>query len=201
MLDAVTRRMALAVTGVVTLITLAASAQAGGGAVPSITFEKDVRPILKTYCFHCHGEEAELKGDLDVRLKRLLEKGGEHGAAITPGSPEKSRLVQMIRAGKMPKTEKKVKPEQLAVIEQWIAAGAPDAAAGAGEAGARQPAHTGGSDLVGVPADRPADAPAGQSRESGEQPDRRVPSGQARGEGVELQPGSGSAHAHPPRLL
>ena len=92
---------------------------------PTVSFERDVRPILKTYCFHCHGEQAELKGDLDVRLKRLMIKGGEHGAEIVPGSPEKSRLLQMIKSGKMPKTEKKPKAEQVAIIEKWIAAGAP----------------------------------------------------------------------------
>ncbi|MEO8496180.1 MAG: hypothetical protein ABI614_14010, partial [Planctomycetota bacterium] len=29
-----------------------------------ITYEKDVRPILKTHCFQCHGEGGELKGGL-----------------------------------------------------------------------------------------------------------------------------------------
>ena len=35
-----------------------------------LTFEKDIRPILKAHCFHCHGEDGHVKGELDVRLKR-----------------------------------------------------------------------------------------------------------------------------------
>ena len=91
-------------------------------AVPEpLTFEKDIRPILKANCFHCHGEGEKLKGGLDVRLKHLIAKGGEHGTAITPGSPEKSRLFTMIRDGEMPKSEKKLSPAQVETIRQWIA--------------------------------------------------------------------------------
>ena len=37
-----------------------------------VLFEKDIRPILKAHCFQCHGEDGREKGDLDVRLTRLL---------------------------------------------------------------------------------------------------------------------------------
>ena len=33
-----------------------------------ISFEKQVRPLLKAHCFECHGEGAKLKGDLDLRI-------------------------------------------------------------------------------------------------------------------------------------
>ncbi|NBV22606.1 MAG: DUF1553 domain-containing protein [Proteobacteria bacterium] len=92
--------------------------------VEPLTFEKDIRPILKANCFHCHGEGEKLKGGLDVRLKHLIAKGGEHGAAITPGSPEKSRLFALVRDGEMPKSEKKLSPSQVETIRQWIAGGA-----------------------------------------------------------------------------
>ena len=72
-------------------------------AAAPVLFEKDVRPILKAHCFHCHGEDGRERGDLDVRLRRLLLEGGEYGPAIVEGKPEESRLFQMVQSGKMPK--------------------------------------------------------------------------------------------------
>jgi len=89
------------------------------------SFEQSVRPIFKAYCFECHGANAKLKGDLDLRLRRFIVKGGESGAGIVPGDAAKSLLVQRLRAGEMPPTEKKVPPEKIALIERWIKAGAP----------------------------------------------------------------------------
>ena len=66
-----------------------------------VLFEKDIRPIFKTHCFQCHGEDGKEKGDLDVRLKRLLLKGGAHGPSIVAGQPDKSLLFQKVRDGKM----------------------------------------------------------------------------------------------------
>ncbi|MDZ4289130.1 MAG: PSD1 and planctomycete cytochrome C domain-containing protein, partial [Prosthecobacter sp.] len=89
-----------------------------------LTFEKDIRPILKTHCFQCHGEDGHTKGDLDVRLKRFLDKGGESGPAIIAGKPHESPLFEMVKSGEMPKVDKKLKPVEIAKIEQWIAQGA-----------------------------------------------------------------------------
>ncbi len=93
-------------------------------AAEPISFEHQVRPILKAYCIDCHGGEAEHKGDLDLRLRRFIVKGGESGAAIVPGRADQSLLLKKMKAGKMPPTEKKVPAEQIAVIEKWIAQGA-----------------------------------------------------------------------------
>ena len=62
------------------------------GQAATVTFEADVRPILKAHCFHCHGEDGSAKGGLDVRLRKLLLKGGKHGPAIALGQAEKSLL-------------------------------------------------------------------------------------------------------------
>ena len=93
-------------------------------AGPALTFEKDVRPILKANCFHCHGEEGETKGGLDVRLARFLQKGGENGPAIVPGDAAKSHLIELVKAGEMPKGKNKLKAHDIGVLEQWIAGGA-----------------------------------------------------------------------------
>lgn len=89
-----------------------------------LTFEQHVRPILKAHCLDCHGGGEGVQGGLDLRLRRLMVAGGESGAAIKPGKPDESLLVHRIRAGEMPPGKVKVKPAELAVLEQWIAAGA-----------------------------------------------------------------------------
>lgn len=94
-------------------------------AAVALSFEKDIRPILKAHCFHCHGEDDHVKGGLDVRLKRFLEKGGDSGPAVVPGKPHESLLLDSVKSGEMPKADKKLSPEEIAKIEQWIAAGAP----------------------------------------------------------------------------
>jgi len=88
------------------------------------TFEKDIRPILKAHCFDCHGEGEKLKGGLDLRLQRLMLKGGDDGAVIVPGKPEKSLLLKLVQSAEMPKRDKKLTPEQVAMIKTWIATGA-----------------------------------------------------------------------------
>ncbi|MBM79537.1 MAG: hypothetical protein CMJ78_02950 [Planctomycetaceae bacterium] len=89
-------------------------------------FEKDVRPILKAMCFHCHGDETEIEGGLDLRLRRFIVKGGESGPAIVPSKPGDSPLIERVKSGEMPPGEdaKKLTPQQIAILERWIASGA-----------------------------------------------------------------------------
>ena len=87
-------------------------------------FEAEARRVLKTWCWHCHGEEAEFKGGLDARFVRQLQKGGDSGPAIVPHDPAASLLISRIASGEMPPGEKKVPAQDLLVLQQWIAAGA-----------------------------------------------------------------------------
>jgi mono/diheme cytochrome c family protein len=89
-----------------------------------LTFEADVRPILKAHCWHCHGEEEELAGGLDARLARLLIQGGDSGPAIVPGESKASALHQRIAAGEMPPEGKPLSPQAVATIARWIDEGA-----------------------------------------------------------------------------
>ena len=89
----------------------------GAQAAPP-TFEKDIRPILKAHCFDCHGEGEKLNGGLDLRLQRLMLKGGEDGPVIVPGKPDRSLLFKLVHSGEMPKRDKKLTREQVALIKQ-----------------------------------------------------------------------------------
>src|SRR5947209_18655655 len=83
-----------------------------------VTFETHVRPLLKAYCFECHGEGEKLKGKLDLRLARLLARGGESGPAIVAGKQNDSLLYQRLRAAEMPPGKKKLTAEQVATIRR-----------------------------------------------------------------------------------
>lgn len=107
------------------LTSKAGKARSASPAAPAISFEQDVRPILKAYCFDCHGGEEKLEGNLDVRLKRFIEKGGASGPGLVVGKPAHSLIVQRMKAGDMPPVGKKVPADQIAILEKWIAAGAP----------------------------------------------------------------------------
>src|SRR6516225_1216612 len=89
-----------------------------------LTFEKDIRPILKTNCFQCHGEEQEIKGKLDVRLRRFLVKGGKSGPAIVPGNVHDSELIDLVTKGEMPKGKKKLTDKEIATLTLWVEQGA-----------------------------------------------------------------------------
>ena len=95
-------------------------------AAGAISYEKDVRPILKAHCFHCHGEEEELGGGLDLRLKHLMLTGGDSGPAIVESQPDQSLLVEYLSTGLMPPEDVAVRPteKEIATIISWIAGGA-----------------------------------------------------------------------------
>ncbi|MCA9042519.1 MAG: DUF1549 domain-containing protein, partial [Planctomycetaceae bacterium] len=90
-----------------------------------LLFERDIRPILKEHCVHCHGEGGDKQGGLDVRLQRFLVAGGDSGEAIEPGEPDSSLLLMRLDAGEMPPDEDKLLPgHEIELIRTWIAQGA-----------------------------------------------------------------------------
>ncbi len=90
----------------------------------SVRFEEHIRPLFKAMCFHCHGEEKEKKGNLDLRLVRLIKAGGESGSVLTPGDAKGSLLWRKIHSDKMPEGSKKLTPPQKALVFRWIEQGA-----------------------------------------------------------------------------
>src|SRR3954470_16061929 len=96
----------------------------------ALTFEQDVRPILKAHCVQCHGEEEKPKGGVDLRLRRFMDKPTEDGDhVLVVGKPGESELARVVREGEMPKKGKKLTPAELATIERWITEGAKTAKA------------------------------------------------------------------------
>ncbi|MDB6174631.1 MAG: Planctomycete cytochrome [Chthoniobacteraceae bacterium] len=93
-------------------------------------FENKIRPVLVERCYECHSVKAEkIKGGLLLDSRAGLLKGGDTGAAITPGDPSASLLIGAVRHTDkelaMP-PRKKLPAEQIAALEEWVKMGAPD---------------------------------------------------------------------------
>src|SRR5262245_5838499 len=102
-------------------------AQSPAPAPPtSVTFAKDIQPIMERSCWTCHGESMQLS-KLDLRTREAALKGGATGPAIVPGDAEHSRLYRMVaglEAISMPMEGDALKPAEVAAIKAWIDQGA-----------------------------------------------------------------------------
>lgn len=57
-----------------------------------LTYAKDIKPILETACFKCHGEEKQ-KGGIRLDSLEAVLKGGEDGKIVVAGKGKESSLV------------------------------------------------------------------------------------------------------------
>ena len=96
-----------------------------------VRFNRDVRPILADRCFACHGPDAKArkaKLRLDTREGALAAR--EAGAAVVPGDPEASLLIQRVRHAdaeeRMPPRAKgeRLTDEEIATLTRWVEQGA-----------------------------------------------------------------------------
>lgn len=88
-------------------------------------FESKIRPILVDRCVECHGADKQ-KAGLRVDSAAALTAGGDSGAAVTPGNPEKSLLIQVVRYTadlKMP-PKSKLPDAEIALLAEWVRQGA-----------------------------------------------------------------------------
>src|SRR6266850_1885838 len=58
----------------------------------ALTYANDIRSMLESSCFRCHGEQRP-KGGLRLDSLEALLKGGEDGKVIVAGNSQKSPLV------------------------------------------------------------------------------------------------------------
>jgi len=115
----------------VSLVLAAWSAVLAGEAAPAaVSYYRDVRPIVQAHCHGCH-QPAKQEGDYVMTSVDRLRRGGESGsAAVVPGKPDASNLMDMITPidGKsdMPKDKEPLSAKQIDTIRRWIVQGAKD---------------------------------------------------------------------------
>lgn len=94
-----------------------------------IDFEKQIQPIFSANCFDCHGAEL-IESGLRVDDRASMLRGGDYGKpSIVPQHPESSFLLKVLRGEQpdleMPPGGPPLAADQIALIEKWIAEGAP----------------------------------------------------------------------------
>jgi len=102
-----------------------------GADIPAkIEFNRDVRPILSSRCFSCHGPDA---GHRKAKLRLDLEEGSRADLggrqAIAPSKPDESELVARIISTddteRMPPPRgEALSANEIAVLRKWIEQGA-----------------------------------------------------------------------------
>lgn len=93
--------------------------------------QHDILPIVLLRCAACHGRQRQA-GGLDLRTVAAMRKGGASGAALVPGDPDGSLMIQRVESNACPPRELLLKffvrrppSSEVEVLREWIAAGAP----------------------------------------------------------------------------
>ena len=85
-------------------------------------YETSIRPLLIEHCLKCHGEKKQW-GGLRLDSREATLRGGDTGAAIVPGKPLESLLIQAVQQEdedlRMPKGDK-LNERQIADLVRWI---------------------------------------------------------------------------------
>lgn len=104
----------------IVFVALSASAQ-------TVSFNRDVRPILSDRCFACHGPDQASR-----KSKLRLDREADSRLAIVPGSPEKSELFARVtatnRVKRMPPAylgHNPLSAAEIDTLKRWIQQGAP----------------------------------------------------------------------------
>jgi uncharacterized membrane protein len=122
---------------------VAAAASAGARSGPA---------FLAAHCEKCHGAQKQ-KGKLRVDSVAAMLKGGQNGAALVPGNPDKSAVLQRVRLSlgdtdhMPPSKEPQPSAAEIAVFAAWIRAGA---GGGSGQPAVAAKSGTGNSALAGA---------------------------------------------------
>lgn len=108
-----------------------APAMAFADAANDQVFLTKVWPIISKNCTGCHGADKQ-KGKLRLDSRDGWLKGGEDGAVVVAGAPEKSDLILAIKYmakdddhNMPPKKKTRLTADQVDLISQWIKAGLP----------------------------------------------------------------------------
>lgn len=102
----------LSVGWAIGLVLLGTQALVAGG------FDTNVLPILEQRCMACHGDTPQ--AGLRLGTPSEILAGGQSGAAVVPGDPDRSLLLAKIVSGQMPMGGSRLPEAEIDVIREWI---------------------------------------------------------------------------------
>src|SRR2546423_218981 len=110
----------------------------------NVTYDKDIRPVLQSACFRCHGDQGRPRGGLRLDSREAVLKGGDD-PVVKPGDSKDSLLViaasriddetampptprgpgqmlaqQMVQDGDKDSDKKLTKDEMTALADSWF---------------------------------------------------------------------------------
>lgn len=97
---------------------------AHGEEADSVSFKRDVQPILKAHCAECHGTD-ERESGLNVDSRAGMLRGGDSGeSALVAGDAANSLLIRLVSGDEtdrqMPPDGPPLSPQQISVLSRWI---------------------------------------------------------------------------------
>src|SRR5262245_14588296 len=118
-------------TCVLWLVAVTIAADSVSAAEPTLSFNRDIRPILSSKCFACHGFDAK-KRQADLRLDIPEGATADHDGtrAIVPGDLAKSELWRRVTSADRdemmppPDSKKNLTSTERDLLKRWIEQGA-----------------------------------------------------------------------------
>jgi hypothetical protein len=94
----------------------------------TISFAKDIAPVLAANCNGCHVDAQRARGNLNMTNFTAMLRGGDGGPPVQPGKSADSLLVKRIKGeggdARMPMGRAPLSDAVIAKFEKWIAEGA-----------------------------------------------------------------------------
>ncbi len=105
---------------------LVAHAGQAAAADSTVSFPRDIKPILEARCLKCHGEQVQLS-KLDLRSREAALRGGEKGPVIVERQPELSPLYRRVAGLEKPAMplDGNLAAAEIDLVRRWIQQGAP----------------------------------------------------------------------------
>lgn len=108
-----------------TAIPLRAAEDSDKQEAPKVTYDDDVKPLLRQKCFGCHNPDRK-SGDLDLTNFTNLMIGGGSGKVVEAGDASSSYLYQLITHEEepyMPPESPKISDDMIEIVRKWIDGG------------------------------------------------------------------------------